>query len=255
MLITSDPPHIFLKNPETEKVCLENSFVPPTDSESSSSTNLEAACSNPRGSRRLVCFSNTSKLLFSDLYLNLMAKAVRHFLKGKLEWYYLSVDQAPDFISNKWILKMYCKDEKGRFHYLAVCPSGFFERQVWGKLETVDKCARLIQEPMELVRILVGMTEMPEVNYELPPESRWILASLWNEGLQALFEDENVKSPPPDFCFPVKRNFKPTKKGETKFFLYLKDGSPLYFERDESLLHLNDEEWTNLQLKLGNRLI
>lgn len=204
-------------------------------------------------SDRYVYIPKSSRLSFSDECLNSIAKCVRVFLDGSFEWYHLVLDHAIDF--DRWTLRIFGRDEKERYHFVVMCPEGRFEKDVWEKLDAIDKCASLIHEPIELVRVLVRTSRLPVANYELPRHSQWVLASMWKGGLRTLFDYENEEQTPPRFCFPVRKHFRPTKKGPTRYFLYTRDGSPLYFEKDYSLLDLNDDEWTDLQLKLGNELI
>lgn len=199
-----------------------------------------------------------SKLPFSHRHLNLMARYIRKFLGGSLEWYHLVLSKPSHYVS--WIVPMSGQDERNLYHYVMVCPKGSFKRKIWRKFDNVDeKCVTEIKKPIDLVHVLVYISNLTHTtshpNYKLPPHSVWILASLWKEGLQALFDKETEKLPPQPFWFPVRKTFKPTENYSTEYFLFLKDGSPLYFEKDDTLRNLNNDEWTNLQLTLGNKLL
>lgn len=202
--------------------------------------------------------SSVSKLQFSDKDLNLIAQYVRIFLDGTLDWYHLVLSRS--IKDNRWTLPISGQDEKNFYHYIRACPKDSFKYKLWVKYDNViEKCATKIQDPIHFIYCLVCINNLPDIpssyTCKLPNHSLWVLASLWKEGLQTLIQKMNEKLPPQPFCFPVQKTFKPTEKGPTEYFLYLKDGSPLYFEKVNKLRYLDEDEWTKLQLKFGNKLI
>lgn len=223
-------------------------------------------CSEPSDSRPEThdsCQSHdpsptASNLPFSDTRLNLLARYVRKFLDGSLDWYHLIFNV---HLYDRRFVPICGRDEMNFYNYVMACPKDSFKRRVWENENfdsVTEKCVIKIQNPFHFVYVLDYINNLPSPYYyqkKLPRNSLLILGCLWKEGLQTLFEKENEKLPTRPFCFPVRKTFKPTEKGPTEYFLYLRDGSPLYFEKDVNLRNLDDDEWTELQLKLGNCLI
>lgn len=201
---------------------------------------------------------SASRLQFSDKHLNLMVQYVRKFLDDTFDWYHLVISRP--LHDDRWTVPISGQDEMNLYHYIRACPKNTFKDKLWLKYDNVvEKCASQIKDPLQFVYTLIRISNLPNTSdhYKLPPYSLWILASLWKEGLQTVKKIAlrmNEKLPPETICFPVQKIFRPTKKASTKYFLYLKDGSRLNFEKDKRLLDLKNEEWTQLQLELGNRL-
>lgn len=186
-------------------------------------------------------------------------------------------------------------------HMIAVAPKGHFFKNVWKKVTVVSeekpfewyKClrSRSIKSPKHLMNTIGYVSQRIStcrvsadlntnlnhfcINITFPKKFKWVLACLWEEGLQQLIYQkcrllnpnklmlcaqriqntwkicvQRLPKLPIKLVLPVSKNFFPTCQ-TTSYFLHLGHDRKLYFEKDDER-QLDDTEWGRVQARSGN---
>lgn len=253
-------------------------------------------------------------ITFSPSSLNLAANCIRQYLATRetKDWFHLQVYtvnfdsfyQAMEEDDGLTVLlPFWCWCNAGRAkdtshrqhrHMLAVSPKGHFMTNVWTRLSGPRNHIR-IKHPTHLLKTIDYLSQRKSrsrvandvrtnlnhyyVNLSLPPGSKWVLACVWEGGLENFIHHEYKYRPimdlvpiaekyddqyevavedlpglPTNFILPVSRRFIPTDR-TTPCFLYLMHGRKLYFQAcDEGFGQGLDSEWIALQNEGGNVL-